>query len=408
MNSYFSADFFLANRARLRDSLGSDSLVVISGNEHIQKGSDTTFPFHQDANFWYLTGLEDTALVLVIDGQDEFIIAPDLSSYQTVFDGTIDLSSLTTRSGVATILGRKEGWRRLKERIQTTHAVAVPLASPPYISIYGMLTNPVRARLIRKLKTLDPKLELTDIRSNLASLRVIKQKSEIRAIQDAIELTSGAMQLVHAQLSELEYEYQVEAKITGFFLKHGSQDAWKPTVGSGANSCVLHSSTNRAKLAKGDVMVVDIGAVVEHYCSDITRTLSIGAQPSLRQQAIYDAVLDVQAYGFSLQKPGTLVGDNEKLVEAYMGKQLQKLGLITKPTHQAIRHYFPHATSHFLGIDPHDAGDYRQPLEPGMVLTVEPGIYVPEEGIGVRIEDDLLITPNGHTVLSDQLVRSLC
>jgi Xaa-Pro aminopeptidase len=245
------------------------------------------------------------------------------------------------------------------------------------------------------------------MRLALAKLRAIKQPVELSVMQAAIDLTIAGIELVKTNLTSYKYEYQVEADITANNLRNGAVDVWKPIVAAGKNSCILHSSDNQSPLRNGDMIVIDVGSEIEHYCSDITRTYAIGTQASPRQQAVYDAVKEIQAYGFSLQKPGSLIRENEALVEAFMGEQLRKLGLISSTERKAIRHYFPHATSHFLGLDPHDTGDYDAPLQAGMVLTVEPGIYIPEESIGVRIEDDVLITDTGYHVMSDALPRTI-
>src|SRR5690606_4788889 len=157
-------------------------------------------------------------------------------------------------------------------------------------------------------------------------------------------------------------------------------------------ACVIHNMDNNDPIKTGDLLVLDVGAEVENYSADITRTLAPGGKASKRQKAVYAAVLAVQDYAFSLVKPGALLKDNEQKVEQFMGEKLRELGLIKSIDRDSVRQYFPHATSHFLGLDVHDVGDYSQPLAPGMVLTVEPGIYISDEAIGVRIEDDLLVT----------------
>jgi len=151
---------------------------------------------------------------------------------------------------------------------------------------------------------------------------------------------------------------------------------------------------------------MDVGAEYQHYAADITRTISLSA-PSRRQQAVHAAVLDVQAYGFSLLNPGVDLKEYEQSIEQYMGEKLRELGLIKTIDHESVRAYYPHATSHFLGLNVHDVGDYSRPLEVGNVLTVEPGIYIPAEGIGVRIEDDVLVTDTGIEILTDRLPRTL-
>jgi Xaa-Pro aminopeptidase len=168
----------------------------------------------------------------------------------------------------------------------------------------------------------------------------------------------------------------------------------------------LHHVENSGPIETDDMIVLDVGASVEHYAADITRTVS--KQPmNDRQRAIFDAVVAVQDYALTLLRPGILLQEYERAVEVFMGRQLQKLHIITEPTHENVRTYFPHATSHFLGLDTHDVGDYRLPLQAGMVVTCEPGIYVAEERIGIRIEDDVLITETGNTVLSNACPRRI-
>jgi Xaa-Pro aminopeptidase len=199
----------------------------------------------------------------------------------------------------------------------------------------------------------------------------------------------------------------VEAEITSHVLRSGAQDAWKPIVASGVNACTLHSSDNNTKLGVGTLIVIDIGVEVSHYCSDISRTFSTDGHPGRRAQAVYSAVKEIQNFAIGLQKPGASIKENEKKVEVFLGECLRELNLIKTIDRDTVRQFFPHATSHFLGLDPHDAGDYDRPLEPGMVLTVEPGIYIPKEGLGVRLEDDILITPGGYKNLSAKLPRKL-
>mgnify|MGYP003473433194 FL=1 len=177
-------------------------------------------------------------------------------------------------------------------------------------------------------------------------------------------------------------------------------------MAAGKRACVLHNFANSSPLKNNELIIVDVGAEVEHYAADISRTISLG-KPTRRQIQVHAAVLDVQQFAFGLLKPGLTRKEYESKVEHYMGEKLCELGLLKKPTHKQIRHYYPHATSHFMGLNVHDAGDYDSPFEAGTVMTVEPGIYIPEEGIGVRIEDDVLITKNGIKILSDKLSRDL-
>ncbi|HEX9153745.1 MAG TPA: M24 family metallopeptidase, partial [Candidatus Saccharimonadales bacterium] len=183
--------------------------------------------------------------------------------------------------------------------------------------------------------------------------------------------------------------------------------AFTPIVASGERSCTMHHIRNEAQLVTGELLLLDVGAQSGYYASDISRTVVLGGAPTRRQQSVYDAVLEAQGYAISLLKPGITLREYEKQTEEFVGEKLRELGLIKSIDHDRVRHFFPHATSHFLGLDTHDAGDYERPLEPGVVLAVEPGIYIPEESLGVRIEDNVVITAEGNEVLSHRLPRVL-
>jgi len=284
------------------------------------------------------------------------------------------------------------------------------LAAPPaYVELYGLYTNPARATLVTRLKAQRRELALLDVNAHLGRLRMVKQPPELAAIQSAIDITIKTMKesLRPAKLRRYAFEYELEAELGRGFRRRGAQrHAFEPIVAGGPRACTLHNVANNGTLSADELLVVDVGAEVSHYAADITRTVSL-SQPSRRQQAVHAAVLDVQRFAFGLLKPGTLIKDYEQQIEHYMGEKLRELGLLKTITHAAVRKFYPHATSHFLGLDVHDAGDYERPLEPGVVMTVEPGIYIPREGIGVRIEDDVLITPKGIKILTDKLSRNL-
>jgi Xaa-Pro aminopeptidase len=407
MNDHFSADFFAGNRARLRELFTGTAPIVITANGQLQRGGDSTFPFHQDANFWYLTGVDEPDLILVMDKDKEYLILSEEQDYRDIFDGRQDPGSLSQTSGIGVVMNAKSGWKQLESRLRKVKHVATLAASPAYVSHFGFYVNPARAALTQKIKDIKPTIELLDLRMHLARLRMIKQPAELAVMQRAIDIGNRALGKVKTKLPRLSYEYEVEAEITSHVLRSGAQDAWKPIVASGVNACTLHSSDNNTKLGVGTLIVIDIGVEVSHYCSDISRTFSTDGHPGRRAQAVYSAVKEIQNFAIGLQKPGASIKENEKKVEVFLGECLRELNLIKTIDRDTVRQFFPHATSHFLGLDPHDAGDYDRPLEPGMVLTVEPGIYIPKEGLGVRLEDDILITPGGYKNLSAKLPRKL-
>ncbi len=409
MSEVIGSEFFAANRERLRQLFTGTAPIVLTANGLLQRTSDETHPFKQDSSFWYLTGVEDADVILVMDKGREYLIVPDRNSVVEVFDGAIDKAELARRSGIKDVIGPKEGWKLLNARIKKVRHVATLAPAPAYIDFLGMYTNPARRSLVRKLKDISPDLELLDLRQHLSRMRMIKQPVEIEAIQQSIDITIDTLKDVTrpSRLSKYAHEYEIEADISHGFRKRGAQGhAFPPIVAGGVNACTMHPFGNKSRLASDELIVIDIGVDNNNYMSDLARTITLNGKLSRRQQQVYDAVCAAQDYAFSLLKPGTLMRDFEKDVENFIGEKLRELGLIKTISRESVREaFFPHATSHFLGIDTHDAGDYDEPLKPGVVLAVEPGIYVRNEGIGVRIEDDVLITEDGCKILSSRLPR---
>lgn len=409
MESKFNSEFFAGNRQRLRELFTGTAPIVVTANGLLQRGADSTYSFSQDANFWYLTGINEPDIILVMDRDREYLIVPERSESRQAFDGAIKSKPLAQRSGVQDIVDGKEGWERLGARLKKVKHVATLAVPLPYVEQYGMYTNPARAALVERLKLHNADLELLDLNQHLVRLRMVKQPEELVAIQTAINTTVSSIRraIKPARLKKYAYEYQLEAELSRGFRERGSSGhAFEPIVASGERACTLHNVANNGSLAADELVIIDTGAEVEHYAADITRTISLGA-PSRRQAAVHVAVLEVQEFAFSLLRPGVMLRDYEQQVEHFMGEKLRELGLIKSITHEEVRAFYPHATSHFLGLNVHDVGDYDRPLEPGMVITVEPGIYIRDEGIGIRIEDDVVITSKGIKILSDKLSRDL-
>lgn len=406
MKSFFTAEFFKNNRQKLLELSDRDAPIVITANGLLQRNSDSTFPFRQDSNFWYLTGINEPDVTLVIDGKKEYLIVPSRGVSRIAFDGDYDKNALAKRSGIKQILSDRDGWRQLAKTLRQVDQVATLGKVPAYVTNHGFYTNPARARLIRRLKTANDSLEILDLRSHLAKLRAIKQPAELKAIQKAIDMTIKSITWVYDQSSSFKNEKEIEAALTAEFVSHCAVHAYQPIIASGKNACTLHYIDNNSNINKYELLLIDAGAEVENYAADITRTLTIN-KPSKRQEQVLKTVLEVQKFAQHYLKPGVILKDYELAVEKFMGQKLKQLKIIKTINRTQIRKYYPHATSHFLGLDVHDVGQYDQPLEAGMVLTVEPGIYIPEEGIGVRIEDDVLITENGNKSLSVALPANL-
>ncbi len=399
--STLPASFFTANRQRLVERVGNQ-LIVITANGLLQATCDEEQPFSQDRNFYYLTGLNESDYVLVIDvkAKHEFLIMPKLSRYQEIFNDQAGTSELTKLSGIKEVVSNQVGWDYIKARLAKKAQAATLLPMPVYLDTYGIYVNPARRQLVQRLKRLQPKLNLADLRPVLTELRRVKQPIEIKQIQAAIDITNTVIAKVSNKLSSYDSEQAVETAVTVGFLEQGSQHAFLPVVAGGANTCIVHHRNGHGQLVAGGVLL-DVGARVNYYAADISRTLWRG-RPTKRQQDIYNAVADVQNYAISQVKPGLTIRELENLTQAYLKTKLVDLNLVTPETTDldARRQFMPHGLSHYLGLDVHDVGSYEAPLEPGVVITVEPGIYVAAEGIGVRIEDDVLVTKSGVKVLS--------
>jgi Xaa-Pro aminopeptidase len=405
----FTSEFFAGNRERLRQLFTGTAPIVVTANGLLQRGGDSTYPFQQDANFWYLTGISEPDVILVIDKAKDYLIVPARGETRVAFDGSVDAAELTRTSGIQTVYDDKEGWRQLEARLKRAKHVATLSPQPAYIEEHGLYTNPARAQLVTRMRLASDTVELLDLSQHMALLRVIKQPEELTAIRRAIDVTIDTLEEVMqpSVLHAYAHEYEIEADLTRGFRNRGAGGhAFEPIVAGGERACTLHNVANDGELSSDELLLLDVGAEVDQYAADITRTISL-SEPSRRQQAVFDAVLEVQEFAFGLLKPGALIKDNEKQIEEFMGEKLRELGLIKTIDHDEVRKFYPHATSHFLGLNVHDIGDYTRPLEVGMVLTVEPGIYVPDEHIGVRIEDDVLITENGYEILTARLPRHL-
>lgn len=397
-----STSFFVQNRATLRAKCKQCLPLIIAGNGLMQRTSDTTYAFSQDSNMWYLTGLDIPDIVLVITDDEDYLIVPERSEVRMAFDGMPDDAFIAARAGITRVLDDGKGWEHTHGLLSTTKRVGYLKPMLPYESAHGFYANPARRRVAEKIRRRNPHIELEDIRPVLAGMRCIKQTEELQCLEAAVSITKETIAELRASVDykTMRYEYEIEAAITHGFRRRGATGhAYNPIIAAGKNATTLHYDKNNALITGDELIVADVGAQVEHYAADITRTLSLHT-PSKHQQAVYDAVADIQKQVMQLFKPGAYLRDIEHATVQLIGEHLHKLGFLKLDANEKVtRRYYPHSVSHFLGLDVHDVGDYNQPLTPGMVLTCEPGIYIPEEGIGVRIEDDLVITDQGHRVL---------
>jgi Xaa-Pro aminopeptidase len=403
--------FFINNRKRLVELLPAKSIALIPAHRVLQRSADVNYPFYQDSNFFYLSGLlklADGVIVLAPSATSpdlkEFLIRPKPTELKLLWEGTDSDEQLRKVSGISTIIDRETCLPILRDVFKNARVLLTP--SPVEIRYFQMTANPARAQLKRWLKKHFPNSTQKDLRPDLAKLRMVKNKLEIERIQAAIDITGQGLKEAYKRLKPGVIEHELETEILKVFRASRANAAWEPVIAAGKNACTIHYDAKTAECQSGDLVLFDVGAEVDHYAADISRTVSVSGQFSARQKEVHEAVRDIQNKAIKLLKPGITFMEWQKKVDQLTCDALINLNLITavqlKRNPKAFRKYYPHM-SHFLGLDVHDAGDYQQPLRPNMVLTVEPGIYIEQEGIGVRIEDDILITNNGTINLSQNV-----
>lgn len=403
----FSSQFFIENRLRVMQESDAD-VIVLPANGLLQRSADITFPFRQDSNFWYVTGCDIADAVVVLDckKQTSFLILPYRLKHRDLWEGELDTASLSAASGIAAIYPYKKGWEVLVATIAKAHTVGSVLPPRSYEPNYGMYINPAKLKFARKLKSIANK-KLIDVRRVFAKRRSVKSPEEINAIKKAVQITEQSLKHLQQQMNTMNTEKDIEIFLSHAFQKNGaSGHAYDPIIASGKNATTIHYEHNNATLQKNQLILLDVGASYNYYAADVSRTWAY-ATPTKRQADVYAAVKEVHSFALNALRPGVVLRDYEAAVRTCMNEHLEQLGLMKRTNTKLSTVYYPHLTSHFLGLDVHDSGLYDSPLEAGMVITVEPGIYIPEESIGVRIEDDVVVTAGGVDNLSKNIPYNL-
>jgi len=380
---------YRARRIELAKKL-DDGVLVLFG--HTEKGEENIRTgFFQESNFYYLTGWrEPGAILLVAPPQDAkpyavFLLPrrhPDQEKWTGRKAGPDD-ANINQLTGFDTVLPVESFESELRKQLDR------------YSRIYT-----VGERSTTELKALAPMRDVSDASQLIARLRMHKSPEELSLIQRSIDATLEAHRAAWKRAAPGDYEYQVAAAMTAVYFDHGCErNAYAPIVGSGPNSTILHYSRNSRRMDRGELLLMDVGAECAGYAADITRTIPVGAPFSKRQREIYEIVLGAQNAVIAAIKPGVPFGDLGKIAREYInthGKDLHG---------EPLGKYFTHGIGHHVGLDVHDATDSSQPLAEGNVITVEPGIYIPEENIGIRIEDMVLVTKDGAKLMSGALAR---
>lgn len=402
-----SSELYIKNRKKLVEQMPKNSMAIISSNDIMPTNADGTMGFQQQSDLLYLSGLdqEETILVLFPDSPipayREIAFLRETSELIAIWEGE-KLTKERAReiSGIQTILWNDQFDAILKTII--FEAENIFLIGNEHIRNESKVQTQ-NDRLILKLKEQFPLHHFQRLAPILNQLRMIKEKEEIKQMQKACDITEAAFKKVLKLIKPGIMEYQIEAELIREMLYHGSKGfAYTPIIASGGNACVLHYITNHMPCMDGDLILMDVAAEYGNYNSDLTRTIPVNGKFTVRQKQVYQAVLDVLNFASDLMRPGILWTDYQAECEKFMESKLVEIGLLKKediakqnPSQPLFKKYFMHGVAHHIGLDVHDVWDKYTPFKEGMILTCEPGIYIQEEGLGIRLENNLLITKDG-------------
>ena len=402
-----SAENYIRNRAAFAEALSSGAMALFSSNDVYPTSADGTLPFRQDSNMLHLSGVdqEETVLLIFPDAHNpadrEILFVTETNEEIAIWEGAkLTKAEATAQTGI-----RQVQWLSMLER---TIQRLVTECSCCYLhqnehTRAKIVVETREARFNQWFCETYPHVRIERAAPILHRTRSVKSAEEIERMRHACGITRDGFNRVMNFLKPGVTEYEVEAEYLHEFVRKGSRGfAYTPIVASGANACVLHYIENSAVCQEGDVLLMDVGAEYGNYASDMTRCLPVSGRFTDRQRKVYDAVLSVMRDATKLLRPGVSLHDYHKQVGELMTEQLLGLGLIDKhdvakqnPAWPAYKKYFMHGTSHFIGLDVHDVGLWHEPIRAGHVFTVEPGIYILEEGLGIRLENDIVVTENG-------------
>lgn len=399
-------DVFSRRREKLVQSLNKNELALIFASD-VPSGSGTgANRFLQNSNFFYFTGLNTPEAVLVMgylneDPIDCIFIQRNIPE-RIVWEGEkLYPEQVQAVCGVKTVLFLDNFVATISNYLYSTVKA--------YINIgLNEFNKPINKPLhfVKKVRELIPHVCFKDVDDLIKPLRQIKDDTEIDAITKSIELTWEGIKSIWKNAQAGMMEYELEAMLHYEMERRGCRNyGFIPIVGAGKNATTLHYIENDCKINQGDLVLTDVGAGHNNYSADITRTYPIDGKFTDRQKAVYEEVLSIQKTIISMMKPGVGQSELNKKTKELMFDSMKKLGLV-KEESEVVKYYM-HGVGHHLGLDVHDIGARDSILQEGMVLTVEPGIYIPEESLGVRIEDDVLITANGNRVLSDFIPKDV-
>ena len=421
---------FNKRRKQLMQQVGKDNIAIIASASTLTRNRDVNFPFRQDSDFYYLTGFnEANALAVFIPGreQGEYILfCEEFDEKKALWEGAhAGLEGATEHYCADDSFPIDDLDDILPGLLENKGKVFYPMGRDSDLD-HSLLewVNHIRKR---SRTGISAPLEFISLEHILHEMRMFKSAAEIQLLKKAAEVSAKAHIRAMQVCKPGQYEYQMEAEIVHELMNNGLRAVAYPSiVASGQNACVLHYTDNNAKLRKGDLLLIDAGAECDHYAADITRTFPVSGGFNTEQKLLYQLVLDAQYAAIEQVKPGLPWNLAHEVAVEVLTKGMVDLGILKGQIadlikNETYKNFYPHRIGHWLGMDVHDVGDYKvedewRLLEPGMVLTIEPGLYIPKDsnkvdskwwGIGIRIEDDVLVTRDGHEVLTKAIPKTI-
>lgn len=400
---------FINNRKRLVKELKPGSLVVFNSSDIMPTTADGTMPFRQNSDLFYMSGVnqEESVLLICPDFPDkkfrEVLFLREPNEHLEKWEGhKLTKREATEISGVETIIWLAD-FHKLFHHMMAMGGVEFVYLNTNEHYRSDVVVQTRDARFIDWCQAKYPVHHYERVAPIMAKLRVVKQLQELALMQKAVDITARAFERVCKFVKPGVFEYEVEAEYIHEFVRNGSRGhAYTPIIASGENNVCLHYIENSRPCKSGELLLLDVGAEYANYAADLTRTIPVNGKFTRRQKDVYNAVLRIQRAAIKMMGPGIAYFDYHKEVEKLMERELLKLKLITareiksqKPGQEAFRRYFYHGTGHMLGLDVHDLGNMHGKMAVGSVWTVEPGIYIKEEGFGIRLENNVVIGKKG-------------
>ncbi len=401
-------DLFIKNRAKFTAQMKPNSVAVFNSNDIYPVSADSTLPFAQHRDIFYLSGVDQEESVLLLfpdapyDNLKEILFLKETNEHIAIWEGEkLTKERAFEVAGIKTVIWLQDFPKTLKEVM--TYADTIYINTNEHYRA-TIETETREARFIKWWKENYPAHKVEKSNPILQRIRSVKESEELDLIQKACDITEKGYRRILNFVKPNVMEYEIEAEFAHEFLRNRSKGfAYTPIIASGNNANVLHYIENNQQCNAGDLILLDVGAEYANYSSDMTRMVPVSGRFSERQKEVYNAVLRVKNEATKMLVPGTLWKQYHVEVGKIMTSELLGLGLIDKadvqnenPDWPAYKKYFMHGTSHHMGLDTHDYGLLHEPMQANMVFTVEPGIYIPAEGFGIRIEDDMVIQEKGE------------